>query len=176
MLAQALPDVFSDPRAYAALVLVIAAVVQYQRTLGWREYRQYHKLKVRYAPLVSRLTGAFVVSRKGGRSDGEYLTTINERPQRVFQRLLDGGGSPLLVNSVKVREHPDSGTDHYSVAHVVFTHDDGMQTEAYLFDNGDGTTDVYAHFEAGVLSPEEHLEGEQRDGDVRGVVTEALEA
>jgi hypothetical protein len=49
-----------------------------------------------------------------------------------------------------------------------------MQTEAFLFANDDGTTDVYAHHEVSVTDPDGHLEARQRNGDPRGVVRDAL--
>jgi hypothetical protein len=60
------------------------------------------------------------------------------------------------------------------VAHLVWTHDDGTQSEAYLFRGADGGIDIYSHGEPSVTTPKEHLEGEQIDGDPRGVVRDAL--
>jgi hypothetical protein len=172
-LLQSLPAVFDDPVLYAVLVLAIFAVVQYQRTLSWTEYRYLHGLKRRILPVVDRYTSLFVVSRKGGDDDAEYLCSVDGDVSRTFKRLVDGGGSPHLINALKVR--PVAGGNQYSAAHVVFFHDDGQQTEAYLFHGKHAAeTDVYVHVEPGVVDAKDHLEGKQRDGDPRGVVREAL--
>jgi len=172
----ALPDLFNDPVLFAALTLAVLAVLQYQRTLSWTEYRRIHALKVRFLPYVDRYTNLFVISRKQSpEEDAEYLTTVSGSVGDVFKRfkrLVAGGGSPHLINSVKVRPHGDGS--QYSAAHVVWTHDSGDQSEAYLFRAEDGV-DVYSHFEPSVVNVDDHLEGEQEDGDPRGVVRSALE-
>jgi len=169
----ALPDAFNDPLLFAALTLAVVVVLQYQRTLSWAEYRRIHALKVRFLPYVDRYTNLFVISRKGTpEEDAEYLTTVGGSVGDVFKRLVAGGGSPHLINSVKVRPYGDGS--QYSAAHVVWTVDGGMQVEAYLFRGEDGT-DVYAHTEPSVVNVDDHLEGEQEDGDPRGVVRAALD-
>jgi hypothetical protein len=173
---QSLPAVFDDPTLYAVLVLVITAVVLYQRTLSWPEYRRLHGIKRRVLPIVDRYTSLFVVSRKGGHDDAEYIDSVLGNARVVFNDLVEAGGSPHLINSLKVRANPETGERQYSDAHIVWTHDDdGTQTEAYLFQLNETYVDVYAHHEAGVRDAKAHLEGEQRDGDPRGVVRRALE-
>jgi len=171
----ALPEAFNDPVLFAALTLAVLAVLQYQRTLSWVEYRRIHALKVRFLPIIDRYTNLFVISRKGTPTeDAEYLTTVSGSVGDVFKRLVAGGGSPHLINSVKVR--PYNGGSQYSAAHVVWTHDDGSQTEAYLFQRGvPSAVEVYAHHEPSVVNVDDHLSGEQEDGDPRGVVRAALE-
>ena len=90
------------PYGYAALLVAIVAAVAYQRTLGWRTYSKLHRLKVRYLPLIDRLTPAFVVSSKRAPGeDAEYLTTVTQPVQATFEQLTAAGGSPHLINSVK---------------------------------------------------------------------------
>ena len=98
--------------------------------------------------------------------------TREQSVKAVWKQLVAEGGSPHVVNSLKRRPGPDGGAE-YSAAHVLWRHD-GHQTEAYLFRNSDGTTDVYAHFEPSVLDAVDHLAGEQTDGDPEGVVRRAL--
>jgi hypothetical protein len=168
-----LPDLFTDPRAYLALVAVVVAVLYWQRTLSWAEYTRVHALKRRVLPLVDRYTALFVVSRKGGRDDPEFITSYDGDVQATFNRLVANGGSPHVINSLKVRRQ--DGRNKYSDAHVLWTHNDGTQTEAYLFGVTDSETDVYAHHEAGVQTPKDHLQNtNQSDGDPRGVVRMAL--
>jgi len=50
---------------------------------------------------------------------------------------------------------------------------EGQQVEAYLFQNSDGSTDLYAHTEASVDNPLAHLTERQRDGDKHGVLPES---
>jgi len=169
----ALPEAFNDPVLFAALTLAVLAVLQYQRTLSWAEYRRIHALKVRFLPYVDRYTNLFVISRKGApEEDAEYLTTVSGSVGDVFKRLVAGGGSPHLINSVKVRPYGDGV--QYSAAHVVWTVSGGMQVEAYLFRAEDGV-DVYSHFEPSVVNVDDHLSGKQEDGDPRGVVRAALD-
>jgi hypothetical protein len=170
-----LPEVFADPRLAAVLVLAIAAVLWYQRGLSWAEYRRLHALKVRFIPLLDRFN-VFVISHKGYRDDAEYLQTVDGTVRDVWQTLVDAGADPHLVNSIKKRPLPDGGFQ-YSAAHVVWNYPEtGEQLEAYIFDNGDGTSDVYAHAETWTLDPDGHFEDPQTDGDPRGVVRAALDA
>jgi hypothetical protein len=163
------------PLLAAALAVVLRAALAYQRGLTWPEYRTCHALKRATFPALDRrepLGYAWFVTDKGGRDDAEYLTTRPGGVRATVDRLRAGGGSLHLINAVKRR--PATNGDPYSAAHVVWTHADGTQTEAYLFRNDDGTTDVYAHHEEGVTDPDGHLTGPQTDGDPRGVVRGAL--
>ena len=168
------PAVLDNPAAIALITVIVFALLAYQRTLSWREYRRLHGLKRLLLPIIDRQTNLFVVSAKGTpETDDEYLRTVKMDVADTFRQLVAGGGAPHLVNSLKRR--PETVETRYSAAHVVWTHDDGSQTEAYLFPSSDGTQ-VYAHHEPGVATVDEHLEGYQTDGDPRGVVTDALDA
>lgn len=173
----ALPEFLTDPVPMAILTLLIAAIVHYQRGLTWTEYREIHRLKRQAFPLLDRYWDRFV-HRKGGRGDAEFLRTCDQSVPAVFKQLVAEGGSPHVVASLKRR--PTRGMEpyepfvHLSAAHVVWSHDDGTQSEAYLFDNNDGSTDVYSHHETGVTDAEGHLSDPQTDGDPRGVVRRAL--
>jgi len=163
------------PLLIAVVAILARAGLAWQRGLTWPEYRVIHGLRRRlfaaFDPLADDL-GRSLVNQKGGRDDAEYLATISGSVSDVVGVLRDGGASLHLLSTVKRR--PD-GT--LSAAHLVWTHADGQQTEAYLFDNGDGTVDIYAHIEASVTDPANHVGGdEQRPGDPRGVVTDALAA
>jgi len=169
----ALPEVFNDPRWYGILLVAIALIVQYQRTLSWTEFRQIHKLKVRWLPVIGQFTTLFVISHKGGRDDAEFIATTDMSVRETFKRLVSGGGSPHVLCSIKKRPNPDGGGTQYSAAHVVWIGAED-QVEAFLFENDDGTTDVYAHEETSVMDPTGHLTDEQTDGDSDGVVKAAL--
>jgi len=169
-----LPEpIASDPRLYAALVVVIALAVVAQRFLKWQTYAQLHRAKAVVFPLLQPYVRPLLVSRKGGHDDAEYLTTIDDSVRGVWRTLVDAGASPHLLCSLKERPYPAGGTQ-LSSAHVVWIHNDGDQTEAYLFVGPNGKADVYAHSETAVTDPDGHLSDAQTDGDVRGVVWDAL--
>ena len=169
-----LPEpIASEPLLLGALLVVLAVLLAYQRTLSWSEYRLIHRAKVLLFPILQTKVNVLLVSSKGYRA-GEYLTTVDDSVSGVFKSLVRSGGSPHLICSVKERETPE-GQRQYSAAHVVWLHNDGSQTEAYVFEAPDGGVDVQAHHEPGVLDAEAHLDGSnQTDGDPRGVVWSAL--
>ena len=168
-----LPEFLTDPVPLAVLTLVIFGVIQYQRTLSWTEYREIHRLKRRLFPTLDRVWPHFVHA-KGGHDDPEFIATVEDSVQVVFSDFVDAGASPHVINSIKQRQHPETGKRQYTAAHVRWAHDDGSQTEAYLFRLDKRHVDVYAHHEPGVVTPVDHLSGPQTDGDPRGVVHNAL--
>jgi len=167
-----LPDALTHPAALAVLTVVMLAALQYQRTLSWREYATIHRLKVAVFPALDSRWPHFVHRKGPPEASSEYLRTVDAGVRETWQCLVDAGGSPHLLSSVKRR--PET-TGEYSAAHVVWTHDDGTQTEAYLFRSAGGGTDVYAHRETSVADPDGHLTDGQTNADPRGVVTAALE-
>lgn len=174
----AIESILSNPETAALVAALVLAIYLVSKRLDWQSYYRIHRLKLRYLPMLSPFF--FTVSYKGYREDEEYLTTVDASVKVVWQTLLDHGASPHLLNSIKRRGLPDGGSQ-YSQAHAVWTMPDSdddthpEQVEVYLFDNGDGTTDAYAHFEGSVLNPRDHLYGGQTDGDPTGVVREALD-
>jgi len=162
-----------NPELAAGLAVVIRAVLAWQRGLSWTEYRTIHALKRGTFPYLDRVVpGNLFVNAKGYRQGGEFLTTREQSVRSVFKQLVSEGGSPHVVSSLKRRRLPN--TVEYSAAHVRWGHADGTQTECYLFRNGDGTCDVYAHAEASPTDAVDHLTGPQPDGDPYGVVRQAL--
>ena len=165
-------------RQYPESVVVLAAVLRvavgWQRGLSWYEYRTAHGLRRQLFPLLDRFLGVvrFVNHKPAGRDSPEFIDTVDGGIKATARLLKDGGASWHLISSLKRR--PATHGDPLSRAHLVWLHDDGTQTEAFLFANDDGTTDVYAHYEASVLNPEAHLSEPQTDGDPEGVVTAAL--
>jgi len=164
-----------NPALVVALAVVMRALLAWQRSLTWPEYRTIHGAKRLLFPVLQRrrpLGFDSFVNRKGGREDAEYLTTVETDVRATAQRLRDAGGSLHLLNSIKRR--PETHGDPLTAAHVVFDHGTD-QTEAFVFANDDGTTEIYSHFEPSPETPLEHLGGDQQaDGDPRGVVTAAL--
>jgi hypothetical protein len=183
MIFDVLPDLLEQyPLLLAALALAMRAVLAYQRSLTWYEYRTLHGLKRLLLPRLG-----VGINGKGGREDAEYIATVEQSPRQTVSTLREAGAVLHLVCSLKRRpERPNQSErkqsentirkrDQYTYAHLIWEHGDD-QTEAYLFANADGTTDIFSHFEPGPETPLEHLGGEQQaDGDPRGVVTAALE-
>jgi hypothetical protein len=168
--------ILSNAVLLAGLTALVRAALAWQRGLTWPEYRLAHGGKRLLAPrLDGRLPGVSLVNPKGYHDDAEYLRTIDAPAAVVVRHLRRGGGSLHLINSLKRRPTP-AGGHQYSVAHLVWTHDNGRQTEAYLFPAAEGRgVDVYAHSETSVADPAGHLQRtKQVDGDPRGVVGAAL--
>ena len=165
----------TNPELALVVAFIMRAALTWQRELTWPEYRTLMGLKRLTFPRLQRLApGGFdrFVNQKGGRDDPEFYATVGTDIRATVKRLRAGGGSLHLLSSLKRR--PNVWGDPLSIAHVVWTHDDGHQTEAYLFRNSDNTTDVYVHFEWSVTKPVDHLTTGQQNGDVRGVVADAI--
>jgi len=158
------------PELLVAVTVLVRAALAWQTQLTWHEYRTLHRLKRGVFPVVNRYAGTAIlwVSNKGGRDDPEYIDTLDKPYREVVTDLRRGGGTLHLLNSLKRR--PDTHGDSLSVAHLVWTHADGKQTECYLFRNSDGTTDLYCHVETSVSDPLGHLTDRQKDGDARNVL------
>lgn len=171
-------QILADPVLVSFIAVVVIALVYYQRTLSWPEYSTLRDIITILAPRLNKQP-IRTLSRKGLRDDPEYIATINQPVKTVWKALVEAGGSPHLIASVKFRVTRE-GERQYSRAHVVWKHADtdadshAEQSEAYLFDNGDGSCDIYAHAEGWVTNPEDHLTDGQQDGDPKGVVRDAL--
>lgn len=162
-----------SPELAVALGLLLRAGLAWQKELSWYEYRTLHGLKrVAFPTLEALMPGNLFVNAKGGRDDAEFLTTVDASIRETVRDLRADGGSLHLISSIKRR--PTGNGDTLTRAHVVWT-DGGDQTEAYLFANDDGTTDLYAHVEASVTDPVGHLTGPQTDGDPDDIVSDAIE-
>jgi len=161
-----------NPELALALGVCLRAALAWQRGLSWYEYRTLHGIRRLAFPTLQQYAPvAPFVRRKGGRDDAEFLTTRRGTVRATVRQLREAGGTLHLISSIKRR--PSDHGDPLSRAHLVWTHADGRQTEAYLFANSDGTTDVYAHVETSVTDPVGHLTETQTNGDARAVVRSA---
>lgn len=160
-----------NPELAIVLGLALRAVRAWQTELTWYEYRTLHGVKRLVLPALNS-PALSTVSRKGNRGDPAFLTTYKGTVRATVTQLREGGGSLHLINTIKVR--PGANGDPVSRAHLVWTHADGRQTEAFLFKNDDGTTDVYVHVETSVSDPTGHLTDTVDAGDGRKVVSDAL--
>lgn len=165
----------SNPWLLVAAVIALRTLLAYQRGLSWPEYRTLHALKRRVFPPLDRIEPLgyrWFVLDKQGRGHADFLATVDESPSEVLRTLEASGGDFHLLSSMKRR--PEDNGDPYHAGDILWLHGDGRQTHAYVFENSDGTTDLYAHEESDVTRPVDHLSGEQTHGDPRGVVTDAL--
>lgn len=168
-----LPDIVTvlvdNPELVVVLAVVTRLIRAWQTQLTWSEYRAIHRLKRGVFPLVYRVTRGrlHLINDKDGRDDKEFVATADASVREVVRELSDSGASLHLLCSIKRR--PDTHGDPLTAAHVIWTRGD-TQVEGYLFDNSDGTADLYAHTEASTDNPLEHLTRRQQDGDTVGVL------
>lgn len=169
--------VLSDPVLLIGLTLLLIIGVHYQRGLTYREFRMLHMLKCYvFAALDSRARelGRPLVWTKEYREDSpDFLETIEVSPKNVALELRKYGCSPHLLATAKCRK--TSTGVQWAHSQWVYFHDDGLQTEIYLFSSED-STDVYAHLEGSVTDPKAHLDNKQIHGDPRGVFKQAIAA
>ena len=169
-----LPDIATlltnNPELVALLAVVLRLARAYQSELTWPEYRAIHRFKRGAFPLVHMAAKGrlHLINDKGGRDDAEYVTTVDAGPRETAKSMRQNGGSLHLLCSIKKR--PDTHGDPLTDAHVIWTMSDGQQVEAYIFQNNNGTCDVYCHTEASTDDPLAHLTAGQQDGDRYGVL------
>jgi hypothetical protein len=164
-----------NPEVAILLAIVMRLGLAYQRDLTYSEFRTIHALKRGLFPLLDRYTpnGVRLINVKGYRDHPEYIGHVDASMRTVTKLLRKEGGSFHTICSIKRRHTPEG--DQYSAVHLVWTHSDGNQTEAFLFPSVEGSgVDVYAHFEPSVNDPVGHLTEPQTDGDPNGVITPAI--
>ena len=163
--------VLGNPVLLGVLTVLVLAVVAYQRTLTYPEYATIHTLKTvlfRALDPWARKRGRRLINDKGGREDAEFLTVWDGSARDVLTTLRSEGWDYHLVSTDKRRDGDlDDG-------HAVIYHDNGDQTEVYVFELDNGKTEVYGHVETATTNPEGHLSDAQTDGDAHGVISAAL--
>ncbi|UBF23372.1 hypothetical protein HATV-3_gp22 [Haloarcula tailed virus 3] len=163
--------ILQNPLYLGILTVAILLVYGYQHSLSFREYYTLNTVKgIVFTILNPYLSakGRPLLSVKGSIQDSdEYVVTEKKPLRRVYAMLRANGFTPHLIATTKVREGERAD------AQLVYVHDDGKQTEAYLFAS-DGKVDIYAHVETAVFDPDGHLTDNQQAGDTRGKVLEAI--
>lgn len=180
MLPSDIPEfIYSHPALLAILVVVVAALVQAQAGLSYRQYIAAHRAKCYVFSILDPVAtkhGRPLVHVKGpADQDEEFDRTIQEPPARVAKRL-HGPFETHLVASAKGREQRTATGKRFQWTHSqwvqIYQHEgQAWQTEVYLFKRG-GWTDVYVHVEPAVIRPEAHTDGQQLDGDAHGKFAE----
>lgn len=169
--------IFGNELLVGVLTILMLAGIQYQRTLRTKEYLLYHKLKCRVFKIldpIARKYGHFMITTKG---KDEYVTTVEKRPVEVINEQRPKF-VPNLLSGAKRRRLGNDGPYQWTHSQwATYYEKDGesWQTETYLFDNGDGTADIYCHAEKSVSDPEGHLEDKQLNGDAHGKLNEVLQ-
>jgi len=170
------PDVVvllqDNPELVVVLAVVTRLIRAWQTDLSWQEYRAIHRFKRGVFPLVFMTTKGrlHLINEKDGRDDAEFVRTVDASVRETAKSMRQAGGNLHLLCSIKRR--PDTHGDPLTDAHAIWTLE-GDQVEAYIFDNDDGTVDVFAHTEASTDDPLAHLTETQHDGDEYGVLPDA---
>jgi hypothetical protein len=128
------------------------------------------RLAVTLDPVLSPL-GRPLIAEKG-RAD--RVCVVDASPDAVERALL-ARYQRNLASTRKYRLR--DGERDWAVGSFVYDPDDtDWQHHVYLFDNGDGTTDLYAHKEASAASdPYGHVTKPQIHGDPDGIARGTLE-
>lgn len=170
LLGVALPQFLTDPVLLAVVAGLLALGLWFQRGVAYDRYRRIQRLKQRFFPKLNFVWPHFVHKKESTSEDAEYLATWDTTPREAFDLLREAGAIPHLICSIKKRA--SEARYEYSDLHMVWIHNDGSQTETYIFVTDDGL-DVYAHNEAVIWEMEEHLSGPQIDGDPNDVVPQS---
>jgi hypothetical protein len=122
------------------------------------------RLAVRLDP-ITRPLGRSLIAHKRER---ERFATVDACPDKVEVALF-GRYQRNLASTRKYRMR--DGERDWAVGSYVHDPDDTeWQHHVYLFDNGDGTTDVYGHKEqSAAKNPYGHVTGRQQAGDPDGL-------
>jgi len=174
----AVETILQTPELLAGLTLAVIVVWYWQRQLTLTEYRWWHARKIRWFTRldgVARRLGQPLVYHKGDRNHPEFIHGIHTPPAEVARDLLQYGFEPHLIATLKTRDG-ENGPQPAWGQFVYTERVDGetIQTEAYIFRNVGGSTDVFGHVETSVVDPDGHLQDPQRDGDTRGHIKSAL--
>lgn len=161
--------VMSNPELVVGLTVLVTIGVHYQKGLTYREYRFIHIGKC--WAFYALNSWASKRGRPLVRTIGEdsFVMSVDENPRSVYSTLSEEF-SPHLIATAKKAE--DGSWSH---SQLVQFHDDKRQTEAVLFSNPDGTTDVFGHLETSVTDPDGHVSDAQEPGDPLGAIQNVLE-
>lgn len=168
--------ILTNPVLTALLAIVLLAIAHYVRGVGPRETI----LLDRFRRVLWR-TLDDVVSRHGRplltdktNADAEFITTVDGDLLTLLRALWSVGFRWNPLSTVKYRRV--DGTRRFALS-VVYrdTVDAEDQQDVHVFRNGDGTFDVYGHYEPSVTNPADHVGADaQVPGDPKNIVTDAL--
>lgn len=185
-----------NPLLLLGVTVLIVLAYHYIRGMPYAEFVFWTQVKHRVALLLEttnlanvaesvglsipglRKLSAFIasirlVTTKQYRNDDEYLLTIEKGPKdlaRGFKRI---GIAQHMIAGSKRRETPEG--KQWAHSQWVYQHADGTQTEIWLYRNGDGTVDIYAHHEESIFNPPGHLNTPFTPGDPAGALDPVLD-
>lgn len=160
-----------DPAFVLALSIVILVGYHYIARMPYSEFVLATQLKHRLAAITgpyAQSRGLRIVTTKQYREDDEYVATVGKSPRQLATAFKSAGINQHLIAGSKRRETPDGL--QWSHTQWTYQHDDGRQTEVWVYPNGNGSTDIYAHREASVFDPDDHLSTPFDPGDPAGVL------
>lgn len=169
-------QLLANPAFVLGLTLVIVLAYHYVAQIPYREFvvltQVKHRLFAALAPIAAQ-RGLRLVTTKQYREDDEYLVTLDRPVRAVALAIRDAGFDQHLIAGSIRRETPEGR--QWAHTHWAAQHRDGTQTEAWVFPNHDGTTDVYAHREESVFDPDGHLSEPYTPGDPAGALDPVLD-
>ena len=168
--------VFNNPTLMLALTIAIVLVHHYVKQMPYSEFVLLTQIKHRVFAILAPFAatrGLEITRTKGYRDDeDEYVATTDYTPRELAQLFKANGIVQHIISRSKRRETPNGR--QWTHSHWVYQHDNGKQTEIWLFVNPDGTTDIQAHYEESVFDPDGHLETPWTPGDPKGVLDPIL--
>ena len=168
-------QLMNEPAVVVGLAIVILVAYHYIARMPYSEFVLATQLKHRLALLATPFAeskGLKIVKTKGYRDDDEYVATVSQSPKELARAFKNIGIDQHLINGSKCRNTPDG--KQWSHTQWAYQHDDGKQTEVWLYINDDGSTDIYAHHEDSVFDPDGHLSTPFTPGDPKGVLDSIL--
>lgn len=105
-----------------------------------------------------------------------YVLTVSLSSDEAEEVLDDGEYERNILSTRKYRTHHAGGKQWAVGSYALDPVDDPWQQHVILFDNPDGTTDVYSHKEASVRRPSAHHGGAEYElGDPDGRVRDLFD-
>ena len=168
-------QLLAEPEVVLGLAAVIIVVYHYVAAMPYSEFVFATQLKHRLALLLQPFAaqrGLRIVKTKQYREDDEYIATVKLTPRQLARKFKALDIDQHLINGSKRRETPNG--KQWSHTQWAYQHDDGKQTEFWLYTNPDGTVDVYGHKEESVFDPDGHLSTPFVPGDPDGLLKEVI--
>lgn len=164
-------QLLAEPVFVLALAFIIIVAYHYVKRMPYSEFVFLTQVKNRVFLLLdplARQRGLRLVTTKQYRNDDEFLRTTSFSPRVLAKRFKQAGLDQHIIAGSKRRKTPDG--KQWAHSHYAYQHDDGTQTEVWIYPNSDNSTDIYAHNEESVFDPDGHLETPFTPGDPRGVL------
>ena len=168
----------NNPYIVTGIALAVIVIYHYVKQMPYSEFvfvtQVKHRLFLLLQPLAKQ-RGLRLVTTKGYReNEDEFITTVDKSPKELAKQFKANNIDQHLIAGSKRRKMPN-GSFQWAHTHWTYQHDNGKQTEFWLFTNPDGTVDIQGHHEDSVFDPDGHLETPYTPGDPKGVLDPILE-